>query len=221
MCAPSKPEERFVGYFLSKSTYLLIGLAVVALIIIHLHPLTQSWAWTIAQTLITANGLILGFSVLGVTIVSERAFLPSRMSDILEKHLKKSTGGLRNIKPSEIERIHKSYSEAAKSAILEIKLVPNALFETMYFLFASLILAITLFGVSDSTVTSPALVAVFTTTMTGSLLLLVIGVNLTFRVLKELAVKTTSEDLLTAAKKAFQNVPEQEGTTHQSRQGQS
>jgi len=84
-----KKAEEAAKQFFPKSTFasvILVGFVV--LVFVNLHPFNESLAQEIATALITVDGLILGFTIVGVTVVTERGFSIPRMTTIFEKYLK-------------------------------------------------------------------------------------------------------------------------------------
>jgi hypothetical protein len=204
----NKSAKEVSKQFFSKSNFISIAVAsAVVLGFVNLHPLNASLAQQIATALITVDGLILGFSILGVTIVSERGFSITRMSAILKKNFREFIDELKEEEVSGAKKIKEKLASTAESAIFEIISVPSFLFQAMYFLLVSLLSALMLFGVSDDLITAyPIMLSVFSTVLVFSLLFLILGFHLTIKVLQNLTMKTNPKDLLKAFEEAIAEI---------------
>jgi len=199
--------KRIFKRFFSKSTFVsvaLVGLVVYAFI--TLHPFNETLAQEVATALITVNGIILGFTILGVTIVIERGFSITRMTAIFEKHLKEFRDELKVVEASDDKKMTEKIASMAASAMVDILTVPNMLFVAMYFLFASLLLAFMLFGVSDTTVNDRIFVSVFQFVMGLSISFLILGFHMTIKVLNDLTMKTSPKELFKAFEEAVHRI---------------
>jgi hypothetical protein len=76
----------------------------------------------------------------------------------------------------------------------------------MYFLLASLLSALMLFGVSDTTVSDPIFVSAFKSVMGFSIFFLILGFHLTIQVLKDLTMKTNPKELFKAFEEAMHRI---------------
>jgi ABC-type protease/lipase transport system fused ATPase/permease subunit len=161
-----KSYKKATKEFFSRSTYVLVIIVeLVVLGFVSLHPLNESLAQQIATALITVDGLILGFTILGVTVVAERGFSIPRMTAIFEEHFKELVDELKVVEASDAKKTAEKLTSSAESAIVDIVWVPSVLFIAMYFLLASLLSALMLFGVSDTTVGDPIFLLAFESVM--------------------------------------------------------
>jgi len=214
----TKTEHKILGQVMKRvfsksflASLILGGFFVYGLI--NLHPFTESWAWEIARDLITVDGLILGFTILGITVVAERAAerrssLP-RMTSLLKKFIAelKAVAQTSHTK-IDVEKVEKSIltvESAMESAIVDI-IFPYSIFVAMYNLLGSLLLAFTLFGVSDATVSNPVTVEVFRIVIAVSLSLLIFGFHLTIQVLLDFTTKPDSKEAFKKFKEAIHGI---------------
>ena len=216
-----KSVERAVKRFFSKRFFSIstvasvVLVAFVVLVFVTLHPFSESWAHEIATALITVDGLILGFTILGVTVIIKRGFSTTRMTAIFEKHFKEFINELKVVEASDVKKMAEKIASTAVSALVDILSVPYTLFSAMYFLFASLLLAFMLFGVSDNTVGNPIFVSVFQSVMGLSILFLILGFHLTIKVLQDLTMKTSPKELFKAFEEAIRGIEQDsKGTTN-------
>lgn len=209
-----KSYKKVTKDFLSASTFALVILVeLVVFGLVSLHPLNESLAQQIATALITVDGLILGFTILGVTVVAERGFSIPRMTAVFEEHFKKFIDELKVVEASDAEKTAEKLTSSAKSAIVDIIWFPSVLFMAMYFLLASLLTALMLFGVSDTTVSEPLLAAIFQMVMGLSIFFLILGFHSTIQVLKDLTMKTSPKELFKALEEALHRIEQDLKTT--------
>ena len=83
-----KIEKYFMMYVGGyKSAFLLVIISLSVCSFMLAHGFSESWAWEIAKSIITIDGVILGFTIVGVTLFySERGYPTSRMVEVFEKH---------------------------------------------------------------------------------------------------------------------------------------
>lgn len=201
--------EKATRQFLPASTILLVTAVLIFIFgFLYQHPFNESFAHQIATALITVDGLILGFTILGVTVVAERGFSRSRMTDIFEKHLKKFLDEFGVAERSDAEKAFwgEKLESTTESAVADIISVHSALFVAMYFLLTSLLSALMLFGISDNTVSDPIFVWAFRFVMIVSVNFLILGFHLTIQVLKDITMKTNRRELDKAFGEAFDRV---------------
>lgn len=96
---------------------LVITVEIVVLGFVALHSSNESLTQQIATAFITIDGLILGFTILGVTVVAERGFSIPRMTAIFEKHSKEFIDELKVVEASDAEKTAEKLASTAESAI--------------------------------------------------------------------------------------------------------
>ena len=199
-----KSAEKATKQFFSNSTLVKIILIVLVIsVFVSLHPFNESLAHQTATALITVDGLILGFSILGVTVVIERGFSATRMTAIFEERLKEFVDNLKVVEASDAKKIKEKVASAVESAIGDIVSIPTILFVAMYLLLASLLSAFMLFGVSDTTAADGLLVLAFKIVLSVSLYSLILGFHLTIKVLQDLTMKANWTKVSKALEKAI------------------
>lgn len=193
--------------FFSRSTFasaILVGIIIYAFVI--LHPFDESLAQRFATALITVDGLILGFTILGVTVVIERGFSVTRMTAVFEEHLEKLIHELKVGETSDAKKMTEKLASTVESAMADIISVPTVLFVAMYLLLASLLLAFMLFGFSDTTTNDAIFVSAFRLVVGLSIFFLILGFHLTIKVLQDLTMKTDSKEFLKAFEEATHQI---------------
>lgn len=200
-----KTAEKSAEKFFSKSITVKITLVVLIVsVFVNLHPFNEGLAQQIATALITVDGLILGFSILGVTVVIERGFSATRMTAIFEEHLKEFINELKGVEVSDAEKMKEKLTSIFESATADIVSVPIVLFAAMYSLLASLLTAFMLFGVSDTTAADVIFVLAFKIVLSISIFSLILGFHLTIKVLQDLTLRTNRKKISKAFGEAFQ-----------------
>jgi hypothetical protein len=211
-----KSVKKVTKQFFSKSTIAIIILVgTIICVFVSLHPLNESLAQQFATALITVDGLILGFTILGVTVVIERGFSVPRITAIFEEHVNEFIHELKVVEISDVKKMKGKLASTVESALVDIISVPYVLFIAMYFLFASLLSAFMLFGVSDTTTSDPISVWAFNIVMGLSISFLIFGFHMTIRVLEDLTMKTNPKELYKAFEEAFNQIEQNlKGTTN-------
>lgn len=94
----------------------LLG-AIIGLVSVP-QPINQEWAWQVAGSIITINSLIMGFSILGLTVFSERGYSKS----IFKKLAEESADNL----ITDLERLGKTQKEVSNKELIE-RILSNTL----------------------------------------------------------------------------------------------
>jgi hypothetical protein len=109
-----------------KRLLLLAFLAAIMITFVNFHGFSESWAWEIAKTIISLNGIILGFIIVGVTLFfSERGYAIQRCTEIFGQHLKDALNNLKVVELSDIEKLKKWFTESIESATAEAIATPS------------------------------------------------------------------------------------------------
>jgi len=182
-----KIKEYFLKYVGGYKSAVLLGFAsAIVGLLIHLHGYSESWAWEIAKAIITIDGILLGFIILGATLFfSERGYSTSGMAEVFEKHFEDFWKRLRVVDVSNSEKTTKQFISCVESAVAEIVVVPSSVSTCMICLTLSIAFALSLFGVSDTTANNTTLTLVFSVGIFGSIMFLMIGLYLTYRFIRE------------------------------------
>lgn len=137
-------------YPLPRKIYALLGLGGFLIAFISaLHGLNEAWAWKVAESLITLNGLVLGFSVLAATIFSRGSFTQSAY----EKMIKESITRIEAMKESKEKEKSETVKEKLQlfvQPIVRMRLLHEVFWISSGFLLFSVGSAICLFGVNDT-----------------------------------------------------------------------
>jgi hypothetical protein len=148
----------------SNRTLLLLSLGVTVISLLSWESMSRTWALEIAKNLITVNGVVLGFVILGMTLFLRRG-LPSK---IIEESIEKAVQRLQ-------EMIEGTYPPPATiEDLMDKEFIPMVLtgpyhvgvFEGAFKLSITLILvsigfSFCLFGVSDTLLTNTSFKSLF------------------------------------------------------------
>ena len=198
-------EKYWRKYFNRKSFFLIWFFSFSVSFVALLHGLSESWAWEIAKTIITLDGVILGFTIIGVTLFSsERTRSTSRIVGIFRKHLKDFWKELRVVEVSNSENIKRRFVSSLESAITETFVVPSTLPACMVFLVISIAFALSLFGVSDATLNDIILRDVFKVLFSLSIGFMMLGIFFTFKFMEEIFFTSISIDMTEALEKSLE-----------------
>lgn len=170
-----------------------------------LHGINESWAWEVGRDLITTDGLIIGFVVLGFTFILTRDFTESiidgMMKDAVEEYLKKNPNG----SPTDLQ--NEAFVAIAKP-IYQTRQMLMGLKASFVYLVISLALAFFLLGMGDQTnYIQSAFIIAFTFSFIFSFFFLLLG---TYTILKTLetfaeqSVKSVRSRLMSKMKKEIE-----------------
>jgi len=195
---------------LQRSSLLLISVLAVAITFLaRFHEFNESWAWEIANALITVNGFVLGFTIFGVTLFSERAFTRRRMVDIFTEHLddfKKSWEGIfkeaKVVEPAIREKFERDIRSMLLSSMLDIYILPKSMLWAVASFLISIGCALSLFGVSDTTANTPLLRVVFEGALYFSIYGLILGIFLIYKGLQNIVTRISKKEISKALLKA-------------------
>ena len=179
-------KEAFKWMWGSRKTIVL--LFVISLIISmfsNLHGMNESWAWEVAKALITINGLVLGFSILGMTVFARRGFTRAAFKVTLQKQFagfinRLGKSGEKN-KDAFNENVIREFLSLFFHPFFETFIVQYAVMLSMVYLLASVGLAFCLFGVNDVTIGNPIFKELFSSIYTLAIVMLLLGVFLVLR----------------------------------------
>jgi len=193
----------------------LIVLSVIIALVSSAHGLNEAWAWKVAELLITIDGLVLGFAILGMTILLSR-----ESSEVVRKSMvEESVNDMRQFASS----MNKSCLDGRPELlaltirpIMRLKLLRTSFVLSTEFLLTSIGLAFCLFGVSDGTTGSP-LGNAFLCLYSASIGVFVMGVYILMKALSFLMEKIpiSLDDTLDSTVKILEQgkMPEKEGQT--------
>lgn len=194
---------KFAGGY--KSAISIAVISVVVVTVMSLHEMSESWAWEIAKSLITINGIVLGFIIVGVNLIfSERIHSVSQKIDIIKKHWENFLKELKLGEIADSERVKEKLEKSLESAIAEIIVPPYSIISSMSYLVVSIIFALTLFGVSDTTIENPILPSIYSTILTLSIGFFIFGVYLAIKFMQSLVSSFLSIETKKAFKECFE-----------------
>ena len=188
-----------------RSLLLISVLALAITVLASLHEFNESWAWEIANALITVNGFVLGFTIVGVTLFSERAFTRRRMINIFTEYIddiwKDWKGILKEAKveePAIRDKLEKSIRSMLLSAMVDIHVLPLSMLWAVASFLVSIGCALSLFGVSDTTASIPLLREVFWVVFYISIYGLITGIFLIYKGLEDITTRIPRKEIFEA-----------------------
>lgn len=192
--ALEKAFHKALGFsFKSKKTVVLIICGIIVVSISSLHEINESWAWEIAKNLITVNGLILGFSIVGLSIFIRRLSPKTTKSirEAFKDFLKTLLEKMETKEKARKEDIRESFYSTLIPPLLETPVLLYSIIIGTVFLIVSISLSFCLFGVSNTTINEPFFKNLFSLIYGQAVLYLIMGIYLIFRgffVLSEKAI---------------------------------
>lgn len=188
-----------------KSAISIAVISVVVVTFMSLHEVSESWAWEIAKSLITINGIVLGFIIVGVNLIfSERINSISQKIDIIKKHWENFFKELKLGEIADSERVKEKMEKSLESAFVEIFVPPYSITTSMSYLVVSIVFALTLFGVSDTTIENPILPFIYPTILTLSIGFFITGVYLAIKFMQSLVSSFLTIEIEKALKEYFE-----------------
>ena len=188
--------------------FLISFFGTLVLIVTAQHELNEDWAWKLAESLITLNGIILGFSIIALTMQIERVFPQSRMIKVFEKHLIDFIKELKLGELADSEKIEEKLVSSMDDAVKEIYVIPVWTIVAIFNLVMSTALAISLFGVSDTTSADAVLRNFFHFIAGTSIINLMFGIFATFKSLTGIMMKSFETQVLKSFKTLFEEFSE-------------
>jgi hypothetical protein len=200
--ASKKSPEKSIMELLPWSTIvLLILLTAFAVSVVNLHPPSEGWFSGVATALMTVDAIILGFSILGVTIIAERRLSASIRNRIPRQIIESLAKNLKTVEDLDSTKLKEKIELALASTLMEITAVPYFLFVAIGCVFASLVTALTLFGFDYIIVSNPLAVMAFRAMLSLSISALVAGFYVTVKVLRDMTTKVGPEKVTNAIEK--------------------
>lgn len=192
--------KKFRGLILNRKTFATILVVSVGIcVLLSFHEFNEEWAWEIAKQLITIDVAIIGFTILGITISSERRISKTRFQNSLSEHFKNFFDQLRVVELAEPKTLRKKLRSTLLDVFVdffsEVFYMPYSLISSMNFLFASLLLALPLFGVGDTTGDTYVGKLFFFGVMSLSITFLVVGIYLTIKSLEHIVIRKAGQSL--------------------------
>jgi len=204
-------KKSFDAYVGGKKNFLLLTfLSASIVILVTLHGYSENWAWEIAKTIISLNGIIIGFIIVGVTLFfSERGYATRRFTEIVGQHLEDALNNLKVVELSDQEKLKKRFAETLESATAEAAIVPATIPACIYVLSISIGLALSLFGVNDATGNDIILRSIFGLILSLSIGFQVWGIYLTYKFMEDFVVHTFRFEMTEGLKKALEDFTKQ------------
>jgi len=193
-----KDFEKEVKRFTTK-TYVVVVICGIAISVVSsLHGLSEAWAWEVAKAIISINGLLIGFGILGITVFSRRRYSETMYKKSAEQLIAELINKLRNSKkkPEEIsEELKKElvlrYVKSFVKSFLDVATLRVFFSEAIESLIISIGFAICLFGVNPETASNPFLSILFSSVYTISISTFLVGTLLIIRGISTTMEKTT------------------------------
>lgn len=203
-----KIEKSIRAYIGSWKTALLIGcLSLIVGSLALLHGLSESWASEIAKSIITIDGIILGFTFVGVTFFSpDKSYSMSHIDEIFRKHFEDIWKELKAAETLDRKKIEGIFTSILESAAAEIVVIPTSISMSMISLAISVALALSLFGVSDVTANNFLLELLFSNILILSIGFLMEGIFLTYKFIEQLTSTTFKMQSKKALEKSLENL---------------
>lgn len=191
-----------------KRILLLAFFASFIICLVNLHGFSESLAWEFAKTVISLNGIILGFIIVGVTLFfSERGYTRQRFIEIVGQHLDDALDNLKVKELSDIEKLKERFSESIESALAEAVAVPAIIPGSILTLSVSIGLALSLFGVNDATKDDIFLRTIFGFVLSFSIIFMVFGIYLTYKFIQDFVKHASLFEMTRGLKTALEDFP--------------
>lgn len=136
----------------------IFSVGFIIAIISSSHGIDEGWAREVATALITVDGLVFGFAVLGMEVFSSRTFTRKAYERMIEESAGELTQALGQQDQEKLvpeEFIKKELLPLAARPTLQLGLLRLLFKYSVYLLLASIGSAFCLFGVSNTTTNNP------------------------------------------------------------------
>lgn len=203
----NKSIETYVGG--KKRLLSLAVLAAIVISLVNLHGFSESWAWEIAKTIISLNGIILGFIIVGATLFfSERGYAAQRFTEIIGQHLRDFLDNLKVVELSNIEKLKEGFSASLESAVAEAIPGSAIILGCILALSVSIGFALSLFGVSNVTENDVILRTIFSFVFSLSITFEVFGIYLAYKFMQDFVKYAFLFEWTKGLKKALEDFTE-------------
>lgn len=129
------------------------------------YPINQEWAWQVAESLITINGLIIGFGILGLTVFSERGYSRNIFKKLAEESIDNLLTNVEHLEKTQEEISPKEFKERIISNILypfiDIQYLQEMVLSSMRLSLMSIGCSLLLFGVTPERINNSLLQFLF------------------------------------------------------------
>ena len=187
-----------------KRVIAVVVIGIIIGVVSNLHGMSETWAWEVAKALITINSFVLGFGILGITILARRGFTRAMYRTSVEESVNEFFEHLRKIgkgtKETAEAYITKEFISAFINPIIEIVMIRTVVLLSMLYVLASIGFAFCLFGVSNTTVNNPLLSGLFSWIYCGAITTFLWGAYFVLRGIFSLLNKTTEIETGVASK---------------------
>jgi len=161
LCNMSKESEKKGDVFLPwKAVVAMILSGLVIGVVSKPDAINEAWAWEVAKALITINGLLIGFSILGITVFVRRSYTQTILRESCEeiandiaRHLLQSGKKLDELTLEELSSL--------TGTLFEIPALSFAFQLSIAFFLVSIGLALCLFGVTPERAENPIVADMF------------------------------------------------------------
>ena len=148
-----------------KMLAVLFLIGIIIGILSTYREINEEWASEVANALITINGILLGFGILGITVFSKRGYTTTVFRKSVERLATEFANHVEGILESLDETSMRGLEEKFFSSLLypfaETRLLREAFLMSMEFLLVSIGSALCLFGISASMLSNPFLELLF------------------------------------------------------------
>jgi hypothetical protein len=81
-------EKRMKKHLFSKGFFILVLIIGLAFSLVSMPSvINQAWAWQVANSMITINGLLIGFSILAVTVFLGKGYSEDLFKKLVEESM--------------------------------------------------------------------------------------------------------------------------------------
>lgn len=162
-----------------KTMVMFILIAIMINITSSLRGMSEEWASEVAKALITINGLLIGFAILGITAISKRGYTEIMLKEAVEQSANEFV--------TRVEYVLKEPKEYSKEELIDkflsswlypffdVIVLREAFLLSMEYLLASIGCALCLFGISTEVVGNPLVASLFSLVYSMSILLFLWG----------------------------------------------
>jgi hypothetical protein len=137
-----------------KTIFCIILGSIAIAFLASINGMDSEWARVIAPSLITVNGLILGFAVLGVTNLSDKDFVKATHESLIRQHMRElfmRLSKIQEVEKTERDRLIKNEFALVTGKTYFSEGVIHAVFKNqIFFLLVSLGLSFCIFGVNTT-----------------------------------------------------------------------
>ena len=162
-----------------KTMVMFILIAIMIGTTSSLRGMSEEWASEVAKALITINGLLIGFAILGITAISKRGYTETMLKETVEQSANEFVTRVEHVlkKPEEYskEGLIDNFLSSLYYPFLDVIMLRQVFLFSMEYSLVSIGCALCLFGITTEVVGNPLVAFLFSSVYSFSITMFLWG----------------------------------------------